>query len=123
MQMGMMLYLLSFFVSYRGLFDAFYVTDKSVYAGLIFFSMLFTPVSFFIGIFVQMRSRRNELVADRFAAETTQDPQAMMNALKKLSVDNLSNLLPHPLYVFLNYSHPPVLQRIDALQNNPAAEQ
>ena len=46
----------------------------------------------------------------------------MTNALKKLSVDNLSNLLPHPLYVFLNYSHPPVLQRIDALQNDPAAE-
>lgn len=123
LQMGVMLYLLSFFVSYRGLFDAFYVTDKSVYAGLIFFSMLFAPVSFFIGIFVQMRSRRNELAADRFAAETTHDPQAMTNALKKLSVDNLSNLLPHPLYVFLNYSHPPVLQRIDALQNDPAAEQ
>ena len=123
LQMGVMLYLLSFFVSYRGLFDAFYVTDKSVYAGLIFFSMLFTPVSFIIGIFVQMRSRRNELAADRFAAETTHDPQAMTNALKKLSVDNLSNLLPHPLYVFLNYSHPPVLQRIDALQNDPAVEQ
>ena len=85
--------------------------------------MLFAPVSFFIGIFVQMRSRRNELAADRFAAETTHDSQAMTNALKKLSVDNLSNLLPHPLYVFLNYSHPPVLQRINALQNGPAVEQ
>jgi STE24 endopeptidase len=123
LQTGLMLYLLSFFISYRGLFDAFYVIDKSVYAGLIFFSMLFAPVSFFIGIFVQMRSRRNELAADRFAAETTHDPQAMTNALKKLSVDNLSNLLPHPLYVFLNYSHPPVLQRINALQNDPAVKQ
>lgn len=50
-------------------------------------------------------------------AETTQDPDSMIDALKKLSVANLSNLTPHPLYVFLNYSHPPVLQRIQALRN------
>jgi STE24 endopeptidase len=48
--------------------------------------------------------------------ETTQDPHSMAEALKKLSINNLSNLLPHPLYVFLNYSHPPVLQRIQAIQ-------
>ena len=118
LQVGLMLYLLSFFISSPRLFDAFYMSQKSVYAGLIFFSMLFSPASFFIGIFMQIRSRRNELAADRFAAETTHNPQAMITALKKLSVDNLSNLLPHPLYVFLNYSHPPVLQRIKALEGD-----
>jgi STE24 endopeptidase len=55
-------------------------------------------------------------LADRFSVETTQDPQSMVDALKKLSVHNLSNLLPHPFYVFLNYSHPPVLQRIKAIR-------
>jgi STE24 endopeptidase len=89
---------------------------KSVYAGLIFFAMLYRPLDFFIGIFMQMLSRKNETEADRFAVETTADSQSMVDALKKLSSHNLSNLFPHPLYVFLNYSHPPVLQRIRALQ-------
>jgi STE24 endopeptidase len=115
LQTGLMLYLLSLFVSYAGLFEAFYVPRPSVYAGLIFFGMLYSPLDFFIGLFMNMQSRRNETAADRFAVETTQDPQSMVDALKKLSVHNLSNLLPHPFYVFLNYSHPPVLQRIRAI--------
>jgi len=120
LQMGIMLYLLSIFISYQGLFDAFYMPQKSVYAGLIFFAMLYSPLDFFIGIFMQMLSRRNETAADRFSAETTHDPQSMVTALKKLSVHNLTNLRPHPLYVFLNYSHPPVLQRISELHGKLA---
>ena len=116
LQMGIMLYLLSLFISYQGLFDAFFMPHKSVYAGLIFFGMLYSPLGFFIGIFMQMLSRKNEIAADRFSVETTHDPDSMAEALKKLSVNNLSNLIPHPLYVFLNYSHPPVLQRIQAIQ-------
>jgi STE24 endopeptidase len=116
LQMGIMLYLLSIFVSYQGLFDAFYMPQKSVYAGMIFFGMLYSPLGFFIGLFMQMLSRKNETEADRFSVETTRDPGAMVAALKKLSMHNLSNLLPHPLYVFLNYSHPPVLERIRAIQ-------
>jgi STE24 endopeptidase len=112
LQMGIMLSLLSIFISYQGLFDAFFMPQKSVYAGLIFFAMLYSPIDFLIGIFMQTLSRRNETAADRFSAETTRDPQSMEAALKKLSVHNLTNLRPHPLYVFLNYSHPPVLQRI-----------
>ena len=112
LQMGIMLFLLSLFISDQGLFDAFYMPQKSVYAGLIFFAMLYSPLDFFIGLFMQMLSRRNETAADRFSAETTHDPQSMVAALQKLSVHNLSNLMPHPFYVFLNYSHPPVLQRI-----------
>jgi STE24 endopeptidase len=67
---------------------------------------------------MQIFSRKNEYEADQFAADTTKDPQNMISALKKLSADNLSNLTPHPFYVFLNYSHPPVLQRIEALKSN-----
>ena len=120
LQMGAMLYLLSIFISYQGLFDAFYMPQTSVYAGLIFFAMLYSPLDFFIGLFMQMLSRRNETAADRFSAETTHDPQSMVAALKKLSVHNLSNLMPHPFYVFLNYSHPPVLQRIQDLHGKVA---
>ena len=114
-QTGLLFFLLFFFVSFQGLFDAFYMGEKSVYAGMIFFGMLFAPLEFFIGIVMQMLSRKNEYEADRFAVETTREATAMIDALKKLSVDNLSNLTPHPFYVFLNYSHPPVLKRIEAI--------
>jgi len=113
---GAMFFLLSLFISYQGLFDAFHVEQKSVYAGLIFFGMLYSPIEFFLGLFMHKRSRKNEYEADRFAVETTGNPDAMADALKKLSAHNLSNLVPHPLYVFLNYSHPPVLERIKAIR-------
>jgi STE24 endopeptidase len=90
--------------------------QASVYAGLIFFGMLYSPIDFFVGLAAQKLSRTNEFQADKFSVETTHNPHAMIDALKKLSAHNLSNLLPHPFYVFLNYSHPPVLQRIEAIQ-------
>ena len=114
---GVMFFLLSFFIAYPDLFEAFYMPEASVYGGLVFFAMLFSPVDFFLGILLQMRSRSNEYAADRFAAETTGRPEAMASALKKLSANNLGNLLPHPLYVFLHYSHPPVVDRIAALMD------
>ncbi len=116
LQTGLMFFLLSFVISYQGLFDAFYMNHISVYAGLIFFGMLFAPLDFFVGMLMQIRSRSNEYQADRFAVAATRNPGAMIDALKKLSVHNLSNLLPHPFYVFLNYSHPPVLKRIQAIE-------
>jgi STE24 endopeptidase len=112
LQMGIMLFLLSFFISYPGLFDAFFMEQPSVYAGILFFALLFTPLDFFVGLGLQSLSRRNEYEADRFAVSATGNPAAMVTALKKLSADNLTNLTPHPLYVFLNYSHPPVPARV-----------
>ena len=117
LQTGLMLFLLSHIITNQGLFDAFYMPQQSIYAGMIFFAMLYAPIDFFIGILMQVLSRKNETAADQFASETTKDPVAMVDALKKLSVHNLSNLTPHPFYVFLNYSHPPVLKRIQLLSN------
>ncbi len=116
LHMGVMFYLLSIFISSEGLSKAFYMENISIYAGLIFFGMLYSPLELILSIFMQIFSRKNEYEADRYAAETTKDPTSMIDALKKLSVHNLSNLTPHPLYVFFNYSHPPVLQRIQAIR-------
>jgi STE24 endopeptidase len=79
--------------------------------------MLFSPIDLFLSLIMQISSRRDEYEADRFAVTTTKDYCPLVTALKKLSVHNLSNLTPHPFYVFLNYSHPPVLERIRALKN------
>lgn len=113
--MGIMFYLLSIFISHQGLFAAFYMQDLSLYAGLLFFGMLFSPVELLLAPLLNVLSRRHEFQADRFAAETSGLGSAMIQALKKLSRDNLSHLTPHPFYVFLYYSHPPVLQRIARL--------
>jgi STE24 endopeptidase len=109
-------FLLSLFLKEKALFDAFYMEQMSVYAGLIFFGMLYAPIEMILSIARQWTSRKHEYEADAFAAETTKAPNEMISALKKLSKDNLSNLTPHPVYVFINYSHPPVLQRIDAIK-------
>ncbi len=112
---GILFLLLSVFLQSEGLFAAFYVDQTSVYAGLLFFGLLFTPIEMLLSVPMQMLSRRYEYEADRFAAATTDTPRALLNGLKKLSEHNLSNLTPHPFYVFLNYSHPPLLERLKAL--------
>lgn len=111
-QAGIMFYLLSFFISFKDLFDAFYVENVSVYAGLVFFGFLYSPVDFFLNIIMLAFSRKNEYEADRYAVETTGNKKVFAETLKRLSADNYSNLSPHPLHVFLNYSHPPVLDRV-----------
>ncbi|CCO23672.1 M48 family metallopeptidase [Maridesulfovibrio hydrothermalis] len=113
---GIVFLLMSFFLGNRELFAAFKMEQISVHAGLIFFALLYTPVSVVLSIFSNIRSRRHEFEADDFAAQTTGDPSMLISALKKLSASNLSNLTPHPFYVWLEYSHPPVLTRIKNLR-------
>ena len=115
LQTGIVLYLMSLMIRTPELFEAFGLQEPSIHAGLVFFGMLYAPVAFFLGLIVQAISRRHEYAADRFAAMSTGRIEPMVDALIKLSVHNLSNLSPHPFYVFLKYSHPPVMQRIKAL--------
>ncbi|OGO39756.1 MAG: peptidase M48 [Chloroflexi bacterium RBG_16_57_8] len=113
---GVLFLLFSVFLRSGGLYEAFYVEQASVYIGLLLFGLLYTPIEMVLGLAMHLVSRRNEYEADRFAAETADSP-SMVDALKKLSATNLSNLTPHPFYVFLNYSHPPLLQRIKAIES------
>jgi STE24 endopeptidase len=114
--LGVFFFLASLFIHNRSLFDAFGLRETSVYCGLALFLLLFTPLSRLLSMLAGFLSRKHEFDADRFAAETTHQPQAMIDALKKLSKTNLANLLPHPLYVMLYHSHPPILQRIEAIK-------
>ncbi len=113
---GLLFYLLSLFIDNRQLSEAFRMEETSVYASLVFFGFLYGPIDTILSTAAGALSRRNEFAADAYAAETTGNPSAMIEALKKLSVDNLANLTPHPLKVFLSYSHPPVLERIRAIR-------
>jgi len=112
---GVMLFILSLFVSLPVLSQALGVSDASFHIGLITFGILFAPISMIIGLMMNTLSRKNEYQADRFAADFGMG-NALIGALKQLSVKNLSNLTPHPLYVFFHYSHPTLLQRIRNLK-------
>ncbi len=116
MQMGLLFFILSLFLGNQGLFAAFGMEHLSTYASLIFFGFLYTPISTLLAVGFNAFSRRNEYQADRFAAQTCADGELLISGLKKLSVSNLANLTPHPLHVALNYSHPPILARIEALR-------
>ncbi|MDR1941727.1 MAG: M48 family metallopeptidase [Endomicrobium sp.] len=120
--LAFMFFLLSLFINSSWLFEAFKMQDSSVYAGIIFFAFLYSPISLIAGIISSAISRKHEYEADSYAVTTYKKPQAMIDALKKLSVDNLSNLYPHAFKVFLQYSHPPVLERIKAIQINNKGE-
>lgn len=117
LQMGVLFFLLGMFLNKQGLFDAFRVQDVSVYGSLVFFTFLFEPVSKLLSVVMMILSRKNEYEADAYAAEVTGRPEDLISGLKKLSKDNLANLTPHPFFVFLNYSHPPMLKRIAALES------
>jgi STE24 endopeptidase len=90
-------------------------SQLAIHLNLLAFGILYSPISGITGVLMNMYSRKNEFEADAYARDTF-DGNALIGALKKLSVDNLSNLYPHPLYVFFHYSHPPLLKRLEALK-------
>ncbi len=113
--MGFSLWLLSLFINNPLLSEALHVSTPSFHIGLIVFGILYTPISELTGLVMNILSRKFEYQADAFAKKTAGEKN-MVTALKKLSKNSLSNLTPHPLYVFVHYSHPPLIQRIKNLK-------
>ncbi|MDE0835650.1 MAG: M48 family metallopeptidase [Akkermansiaceae bacterium] len=99
----------------RQLHDAFGVAQISPQAGLVFFTILLEPASKLLSVLANAWSRKHEFEADAYAGESTGSPESLATALKKLSSDHLSHPAPHKLRVVLDYSHPPLLQRLKAL--------
>lgn len=114
-QTGFMFYFLSLFLNSSSLADAFFMKETWIYSSLVFFGFLYAPINLVVSMLFNFFSRKNEFEADRYAAETTGNAKWLITSLKKLSKENLSNLNPHPLMVFVHYSHPPVLARIEKL--------
>lgn len=112
---GLMLYILSWFIKNPGLFQAFGMEHLSIYASFVFFGILYSPIQTVLSIAFNALSRRFEYQADAYAVKTYKKPEAMVSALKKLSLDNLSNLNPHPWKVIVSYSHPTLIQRLNAI--------
>jgi STE24 endopeptidase len=112
---GITLYILSIFISNPLLSNALGVAIPSFHVGLIAFGLLYSPISEITGLLMNHLSRKFEYQADNYA-KTTYKPQPLISSLKKLNKNSLSNLTPHPAYVFIHYSHPTLLQRVHNLK-------
>ena len=116
-QMGIMFFLFGWLASNPLMAEVLGARQNSFYLSLITFSMLYSPVSMVTGLLMNLFSRKNEYEADAYAKQTY-SAEPLISALKKLSINHLSNLQPHPAYVFINYSHPTLLQRMRAMMGN-----
>ena len=114
-QTGLMLYILSLLINMPIFSEALGIQNHSFHIGLITFSFLYTPVSEIFSLVNNIFSRKFEFQADNYAKQTFES-KYLIEALKILSKDSLSNLTPHPKYVWWHYSHPPLAQRINSLQ-------
>lgn len=114
---GLTLFIFSLLINNPALSIALNVEEPNFHISLLAFGILYSPVSMITGILSSLLSRRHEYQADKFAAENS-DPEHLISALKKLAGKNLSNLTPHPVYVFFHYSHPTLLQRIKAISRS-----
>ena len=108
--MGFTFWLLSLLVGSPLLSEALNVYIPSFHIGLIAFGILYSPISELTGLVMNFISRKFEYQADNYAKETF-DGAPLISGLKKLNKNSLSNLTPHPAYVFVHYSHPTLLQR------------
>ncbi|SDN62182.1 STE24 endopeptidase [Desulfonauticus submarinus] len=111
---------LQLFLHQPNISKALGIEYPSIHANLLAFSLIFTPLSFILGIMENFLSRKFEKQADMFALKFVKS-QDLISALKKLAQNNLSNLTPHPIYVFFFYSHPPLTKRIKYLQQNSSS--
>ena len=115
LQTGFTLFIMSLIIFSPAVSEALGGSQLAIHLNLLAFGILYSPISHFVGVFMNILSRKNEYEADAYAKETYNGTFLQL-ALKKLSVDNLSNLFPHPAYVFMNYSHPPLLKRLAAME-------
>ncbi|MBP7948134.1 MAG: M48 family metallopeptidase [Verrucomicrobiales bacterium] len=117
---GVLFFLFGLFLNESRLREAFGVAQPSVHVSLVLFMLVFQCVEYALGIVLSMWSRKHEYEADAYAAAAVGSAAPLISALKKLAKHNLSNLTPHPVYVFLNYSHPPLRERFAAMRRLPA---
>ena len=103
-------------MTWEKMYESFGFSAMSGYVGLFLVGILWEPANFFLSPVGRAISRKFEREADFYSLGILKTAKPLVTALKKMAKENLSNLSPHPLYVFFNYSHPPLLERIEYLE-------
>jgi STE24 endopeptidase len=116
-QTGIMFFILSIFLENHELVSALGIENFSVYCSIVFFSFMYSPINMFLSTVLNFLSRKHEFEADAYSVRTTGMAAMLISALKNLSKNNLGNLSPHPFYVLLKYTHPPLSTRIEHIKN------
>ncbi len=114
---GVLLFVLSLVMEEPALFAAFAIDQSSVHAGFVVFAILMTPIDLPLSLALNALSRRHEYAADRFAVDAIGTGRDLARGLRRLAADTLANLTPHPWYVALHHSHPPVVERVRVLES------
>jgi STE24 endopeptidase len=114
LQLGLMTWLIELCLKQQDISQALGASQMVFHLGIVAFGILYSPIGTILSLFMNIVSRKNEFEADAYAKKTS-NAEDLILALKKLSVDSLSNLYPHPAYVFFHYSHPPLLKRLEKL--------
>lgn len=114
LQLGLMTWLIELCLKQQDISQALGASEMVFHLGIVAFGVLYSPIGTILSLFMNILSRKNEFEADAYAKKTS-NAEDLILALKKLSVDSLSNLYPHPVYVFFHYSHPPLLRRLEKL--------
>ena len=112
----LLFFLASKMIAWEAMYKAFGFSFMPSYAGLFLVAVLWEPVGFFLSPMALAISRRFEREADSHVFKVLKSTESLIKGLKKMARDNLSNLCPHPLYVWFNYSHPPLVERIKKLE-------
>ena len=115
LMMFITLFIIDRLLNFDSLFKAFGFSGSSYYGIFILISICSSPFTFFFNPLFTSWSRRHEYEADRFAVQSVENRESLKKALLKLNSENLSNLTPHPLYSFYHYSHPAIMERLEAI--------
>ncbi|MFH0844928.1 MAG: M48 family metallopeptidase [Pseudomonadota bacterium] len=121
--MGFVFFILFFLASrmitWETMYHSFGFARMPAHAGLFLVAVIWEPIGYFLSPLAMAISRRFEREADRYSVMIMKTSEPLITALKKMVKDNLSNLRPHPLYIWFHYSHPPILKRIETLKKSP----
>jgi STE24 endopeptidase len=108
-------YIVAKFLNWPVLYQTFGFRESPVYVGLFLIGALLSPLGYFAQPLESAISRKFEREADDFSLDLMKTAEPMRQSLKRLALDNLANLTPHPAYAWFYYSHPPLVERIERL--------
>ncbi|KAJ2753017.1 zinc metalloprotease [Coemansia pectinata] len=107
----------SHFIGEEAMYRSFGMDTMPVLIGFTFFQYLYQPLDSLLTFASNVMSRKHEFEADEFSKKLGYGKE-LASSLIKLQIENKGNMNPDPLYSAYHYSHPPLVERLNAI-NDP----